>query len=108
MRHEIFDLLKRAEAGTCTFGSAKNGNNIDQMTVAPTILELRLGYCPGEDGERHLVRLYFTEPEEIPECLYAAKLASKHPGPMGLQEQSQHAKEAEARVEQALGRGSKG
>ncbi|GAB3271990.1 hypothetical protein [Kineosporia babensis] len=104
IRHEIRDLLKRAEADNCRFGTASAGCDVTQMAVAPTILELRMSWHPGGEDERsNLVRLYFTEPADIPDCLYAALLASKAPGPMGLEEQNGHARQADYRVHVALG-----
>jgi len=98
LKHELHHLMRSAAAGTLKFGAAAEGGQVDQMSVAPLILEIRLSTRPGDEGVEQIVRLYFTEPDHAPRCLLAAKVAGKRPGPLGLVEQSAHAREAEARV----------
>lgn len=97
---EIVRMMEDAQAGDLDFVTNTGGRrvgDVDQMAVAPTVLELRLQTTTGtRDGER-IVRLYFTEPAELPDALVALKLASKYPGELGLEEQSAHAREAAVR-----------
>src|SRR5689334_790534 len=76
---EMRTLMRAAERGDLTFG---RDAHVDQMEVAQTVLEMRLETFPVLDaGPRH-VRLYFTEPDDEPELLLAAKLGWKQPGPI--------------------------
>lgn len=97
LRRELLELMRSAEQGQLTFGTAAEGA-VGQMEVAPMILELRLTSRPGDEGVDQIVRLYFSEPEELRRCLLAVKLAAKRPGPLGLEEQNGHALEAAARL----------
>lgn len=76
-----------------------DGGDVMQMSVAPNVLEMRLVDRHDDDGERHHVRLYFTEPDHVPEQLLALKVAWKHPGRIGLEEQNGHAREASKRAD---------
>jgi len=83
LKHELHHLMRSAAAGTLKFGAAAEGGQVDQMSVAPLILEIRLSTRPGDEGVEQIVRLYFTEPDHAPRCLLAAKVAGKRPGPLG-------------------------
>lgn len=95
MRQELYGLMKRAQAGDLTYGRSED---VDKMVCVDVVLELRLDTDTGDrDGNRH-VRLYFTEPEHVDGLMLALKLGAKMPGPMGLDEQNGHAREAERRA----------
>lgn len=101
---EIVEMMKDAKAGALNFvqrePSGRRQGDVDQMAVAPTVLELRFDTTTGaQDGSR-IVRLYFTEPVELPGSLVARKLASKYPDDAGLDEQSAQAREAAIRGDQ--------
>lgn len=66
---------------------------VDQMQIAPDVLEIRLPDWTFSSGKMH-VRLYYSEPFELPGHLVALRLKSKRPGPLGLEEQDQIAVEA--------------
>lgn len=101
---DIRTKMKRAERGECTFGPTRQ-DDVDQMACAPIVLELRVddyfGVDPDDpDGEPHQrhTRLYFTEPADEPEQLLLLSLISKCPGPVGLDEQNEHAYRARDRA----------
>lgn len=97
---ELERLMRDAQSGVLDFVEQRRGQregDVDQMMAAPTVLELRFKTTTGtQDGARK-VRLYFSEPIELPDTLLALKLATKYPGEVGLSEQTQHAHQAAAR-----------
>lgn len=101
-RQELHAKLRRAEKGNLTFGTASEGADVTMMEVAPTVLELRLKTRRGQGGAM-LIRLYFTEPEARAGLILGLKLAWKRPGPIGLDEQNDHARNAAYRAEKHLG-----
>lgn len=101
VRQELWMKWQRAQDGVLKFGAAAEGGDVELMSVAPTVLELRLMSRPGECGAL-LLRLYFTEPEGHERLLLALKLAWKRPGPLGLAEQNGHARTAARRADEHL------
>jgi hypothetical protein len=101
IRQELGMKWQRAKDGVLTYGAASDGGDVELMSVAPTVLELRMISRPGEHGAL-LIRLYFTEPEERDSILLALKLAWKRPGPLGLEEQNGHARVAARRADEHL------
>lgn len=95
---ELHDRMERAEQGLLQLDSG-SGGDVMQMAVAPIVLEIRLPDRHDGDGQRRHVRLYFTEADHVPVELLALKLAWKHPGAIGLEEQNEHALEAKMRAE---------
>lgn len=86
---EVAEIMRMARDGTLP------GDMVAQMACAPDVLEVRVGdwWFP---GGRMLTRLYFSEPWAMPGMLVALRLRTKRPGPLGLVEQDQHAREASA------------
>ncbi|MFC7595774.1 hypothetical protein ACFQU3_10685 [Terrabacter sp. GCM10028922] len=70
------------------------------MSCTSVVLELRLEQYLGEDGSSRIVRIYFTEPEHESDMLLLLYLVWKSPGPIGLDEQTQHARTAQFRADQ--------
>lgn len=66
---------------------------VTQMQIAQDVLEIRLPDWYFSGGKMH-VRLYFSEPRELPGHLVALRLRTKRPGPLGVEEQDGHAVEA--------------
>jgi hypothetical protein len=99
LRQELHFKMRKAEAGRLNYG---HDLNVELLACAPTVLELRLSARPGEHGRTCLIRLYFTEPDVHSEMLLALKLAWKQPGPMGLEEQNGHARNAAWRADRYL------
>lgn len=97
LRAELFALMRQAVAGSLSFG---RDGQVDLMVSASTVLELRLKTTIDAATGDQLIRLYFTEPDHVPRCMLALKLVGKHPGPIGLQEQNVHAREAAYRADQ--------
>lgn len=64
-----------------------------QMAVAPDVLEIRMQDWWFSGGKMH-VRLYYTEPRDVPGTLVALRLLCKRPGPIGLEDQDSHARSA--------------
>lgn len=95
---ELADRMRLAEQGDLKYDEGEGGDVV-QMEVAKRVLEVRLPDRHDEDGERHHVRMYFTEPAHVDRQLLALKLAWKHPGEIGLEEQNQHAIEASNRAD---------
>lgn len=93
MKAEIRSKMGRAEHGKLAFGKDRD---VNQMTVAPIILELRVRKNAGTPKGDRVVRLYFCEPAHIEGMLLAAKLGWKPP--QGKKEQNEQALEAEQRV----------
>lgn len=102
---EELDLkFEKAELGACSFGRGSQ-YDVDQMTVEPTVLELRLtrrASVQRREGNLE-IRVYFTEPIELPGVLLELVLAWKIPGPAMRQDQNKHATRAAKRAQDHLG-----
>ncbi|QGH70785.1 hypothetical protein [Pseudactinotalea sp. HY158] len=102
---ELEQKMRDAQGGWLTFVTDRPGRrvgDVEQIGVAPNVLELRLSATTGESDGQRRVRLYFSEPVELPGALLALKLASKYPGEMGLREQNEHARIASRRGDEHL------
>lgn len=66
---------------------------VDQLQIAPDVLEIRLPDWTFSGGKMH-VRLYYCEPFDLPGHLVALRLKTKRPGPIGLDDQNAIAVEA--------------
>lgn len=64
-----------------------------QMQSAPDVLEIKMPDWTFSGGPMH-VRLYYSEPWDLPGALVALRLKTKRPGPIGLTEQDRAAQEA--------------
>lgn len=95
-RQELKGKMLRATRGTLRYG---RGKDVEQMNVAPEVLELRLTARPGEGGQTHLIRLYFSEPDQLPDALLALCLKWKLPGPLMTAEQNNQARIAARRLD---------
>jgi hypothetical protein len=110
LREDIRTKMNRAERGELTFGSGRD-YEVDQIVSTRIVLEIRvIDHSSWDDGDpeqeplkRH-TRLYFTEPDHLPDCLLALGVASKCPGPEGLEEQNRQARTVAQRAEQHCAR----
>lgn len=68
-------------------------DDVTHMASAPDVLEVRLPDWWFSGGKMH-VRLYFSEPADLPGTLCALRLRVKRPGPFGVEEQDTHVDEA--------------
>lgn len=79
MNH-LRDLMRLAMQGALPW------DMVVQMKIAPDVLELKLPDWHFDGGKMH-VRLYFTEPHDLPANLVGLRLLTKRPGPIGLPDQ---------------------
>lgn len=77
---------------------------VTQMQIAPDVLEIRLPDWTFSGGMMH-VRLYFSEPWDLPGNLVALRLKTKRPGPLGLEDQDAIALQASDLLRDFEGRG---
>lgn len=77
---------------------------VEKMAVAPDVLEIRMPKWMFTGGQM-LVRLYFSEPVELPQTLVGLRLKTKRPGPLGLDEQTQIAEDAATLLREFRDRG---
>lgn len=96
---ELATKLRRATQGLLTFGA---DGDVDQMSVAPRVLEIRIKSVKAVGFSLH-IRLYFTEPAHEPGCLLMLLLEGKSPGRIGLEEQNDHARAADLRIDRHYG-----
>lgn len=68
-------------------------DTVVQMQIAPDVLELKMPDHYFTGGLQH-VRLYFSEPRELPGQLVVLRLFVKRPGPLGVADQDGQALEA--------------
>lgn len=99
-KRAISNALKRASQGRCLFGPSPN--DVDSLVSTTDVLELRLlETWPMFDGEKVLLRLFFSEPVALPQTLVALDWFWKVPAdPDAKREQSQAAKDASALLHQ--------
>lgn len=99
---EVNDLLERATRGELDFvrvSGRERVGDVDLIEATGCVLEIRLTTRTGAaDGRRH-VRFYYVEPARREGVLLGLKTASKSPGQIGLDEQTEHALEARRRGE---------
>lgn len=93
---EVLTFMRLAAQGQLTFGKKRM---VDRLSNTRDVLEIRLNDWAGARPGKRKVRLYFTEPAERDGMLLALKFAWKAPGPMALEEQDAHAREAQARYD---------
>lgn len=97
---EFDRFRRRAEHGDLEYG---HDRDVWRSGRAYLVLELRYGQrLEYPDGTR-AVRLYFSEPDAIPDAMVAAKLAAKPATEAGLDLQDEHMDEAQLRILQFLG-----
>lgn len=63
------------------------------MSVAPDVFEIKLPDWRFADGLMH-VRIYYSEPKDLVSNLVALRLLAKRPGPIGVEDQDQHARDS--------------
>lgn len=100
LKQEMRHKLKDAEAGSLIYSDDARDGDVCVMECAKMILELRFddyGHYDAVDEcyKTRKIRLYFSEPAMVEGVLVMLALRSKMPGPLGLEEQNHHAKEAE-------------
>jgi hypothetical protein len=87
---------------------AQNGrlpwDDVTHMASAPDVLEVRLPDWWFSGGKMH-VRLYFSEPTDLPGTLCALRLRVKRPGPFGVDEQDTHVEQAARLLREFAARG---
>ena len=106
IKADIRQKMLRAERGECTFGRGRH-YDVDEIESTRLVLELRIvdhNALDPDDPEGDMVqrhtRIYFTEPEHVPDLLLLMSVRSKCPGPEGLQEQTDHAGDAQTIAEE--------
>lgn len=99
LAEELNRLLGCAERGECTYGHDRECD-VEQMVTQRNVLELRFDRRASVSKREGTieVRLYFTEPVELPDTLLELLFAWKHPGPHSTAQQNQHAKKASDRA----------
>lgn len=102
---EVRTKMRCATRGQLQFGAAPA--DVDQMRATDDVLELRFAKTwEVKDGERMLLRLFFSEPAALPEALVAIQFFCKIPADQGaLQEQTQAAKAASLLLAEYANRG---
>jgi hypothetical protein len=103
LRQELKDKMRRAMDGQLKYGPRRIGGDVEHMLVTRDVLELRLNAYPGDDGT-HVVRLYFSEPEELPSEMVTLYLTWKIPGPTVKEEQDAQAVMASKRLQEHCAR----
>jgi hypothetical protein len=100
LRREMLTSMRLAEQGRLTYGKEAD---VYACSSADLVLEMRFDHrVQYPDGVR-AVRLYFSEPDNMPGVLLSAKLGAKPATPQGLDLQDEHMADAQARVEKHLG-----
>lgn len=97
VRQELFYKMRQAELGKLTYGPGPE-HDVQQMTVAQDVLELRLSDRSGDESNLLHLRFFFSEPLHRPGLLVGLGLLWKRPGPAGLEEQNDAAKVASLRL----------
>lgn len=103
---ELRDKMYRAQDGDLIFRSPwRREHDVDFMACTTVVLEIKLPTASGAEddsgeAEIRMVRLYFTEPQQIPEVLVALHLAWKPGGREGLKVQDDQALLAQARADE--------
>lgn len=105
---EMHLLMQRAERGDLVLDRpTTKGGDVVQCGLhlgVTRVLEARMHKQVGEEGEQ-LTRLYYSEPEHEHRQLLWLSLQWKRPGPLGLDEQDGHIREAERRLGVHFGEG---
>lgn len=96
-QQELRQKMAAAMEGELTYGSGAEFD-VEQMASAPDVLEIRLDTRTGDNDQTMMIRLYFSEPEELPGRLVALMLAWKRPGPIGVDLQTKQAQVASRRL----------
>lgn len=100
---ELRNLRARATTGELYLQRGEDGaGEVVQSWSRPRVLELRFTKQIGDEGEQ-LTRVYFAEPAHEPGLLLHLSMAWKRPGPMGLEEQDGHMRQADRRLNQHYG-----
>jgi hypothetical protein len=104
VRAELRNMMHRAMDGQLSYGPGPEGQ-VEQMTATSDVLEMRLSSRSGEvseDGEEdtlHL-RMFFSEPESVPNGMCALMLYWKRPGQVDLADQTASARVASRRLDE--------
>lgn len=100
LRREMLTSMRLAEQGRLTYGKKAD---VYVCSSADLVLEMRFDHrVQYPDGVR-AVRLYFSEPDNLPDVLLSARLAAKPATAAGLELQDEHIADAQLRVEKRLG-----
>ena len=100
LRREMLASMRLAEQGRLAYGKKAD---VYACSTVDLVLEMRFDHrVQYPDGVR-AVRLYFSEPDNMPGLLLAAKLAAKLAMAEGLDLQDEHIADAQLRVEKHLG-----
>ncbi|MDO5064979.1 MAG: hypothetical protein Q4E00_08325 [Actinomyces bowdenii] len=94
---EVASLLDDAMAGELNFDTTYTKGVVCKAASASDVLEARLDLTVNLDGERRLLRLYFSEPDDEDGLLLSLSFRHKRGGPLGLEEQDEHIREAQER-----------
>jgi len=97
VKAELREKMKRATLGTLVYGEGPEGD-VEKMYATRDVLELRLSATAGDDGDTLHIRLFFSEPEELPGRMCALMVFWKRPGEIDLDDQSAAARAASRRL----------
>lgn len=104
VRAELRDKMKRATEGDLGYGPGPDGE-VEHMAVTQDVLELRLSSRSGdidEDGVEDTlhIRMFFSEPVELPGQMCTLMLYWKRPGEIDLEDQTDCARRASRRLDE--------
>lgn len=96
---EMEKRLGLGEAGRLLYGETLDDGQVCQMHCVTNVLELRFDdqNCFNfelDDYEPRKIRIYFSEPDRHLGSLIILSMKHKAPGPIGLDEQDEHARTA--------------
>lgn len=103
VKAELRDKMARATRGELTYGRGPAAD-VEKIAATNDVLELRLTSRSGDPGTKVLLRLFFSEPAELPGVMCALMLYWKRPGPIDLSDQTEQAKLASRRLHEHLNR----
>lgn len=95
LRREIASRMAAAMEGRLIFGDRAD---VSKTRRSDYVLELRFDQRLQYPNEVRAVRLYFSEPDVLPQTMLIAKLAAKPASREGLDMQDDHIDEADLRV----------
>ena len=95
---EIQRKLERGQRGLLGAGRGRE-YDVDKMECVSDVLELRLTAQLDGEGKKLHTRIYFNEPELHPGELRLLVIETKIPDEPGLQEQNEHARRAQGRLD---------
>lgn len=99
---ELRNLRARATTGELYLQREVDHGEVVQSASRSRLLELRFTKQLADEGEQH-TRLYYTEPAHEDGLLLHLAMAWKRPGPMGVDDQNGHMRQADRRLDHHYG-----